>query len=268
MSELHAPPREKDSWDKASIVGQLLVPVMLAAFTAAYSCQEAAQRHAEARENVALQKDNAKTERVNAVAAILPYVRGNADSAQVTLVASALGSLGYEDFALDLATRSRSIPALESLATAASSSAIRDSAFAELVRLSSELPVVVDSGRTQLASVAADSAVARVQATESTAPGDSTAAVTGGYRNVEQARVDADSIRAKGYAAIVYVRNGVARTAIRFNTRNEARQALPQIQAQVRRSAYLVDWNKWCPEPTQQSGHVRCAPSDPENPLN
>lgn len=203
---------------------------------------------------------------MNALVAILPYVEGNADSGQVKLVSSALGSLGYEDFALDLAIRSRSIPALESLASTASDSTTRDSALAVLARISDERQAV-DTGRTQLAS-RAGSALLRVQTADPPAPGDSAAVVTGGYSNIRQAQADADSIRAAGYMAVAYVRNGVARTAIRFNTRNEARAALPAIRAEVRRSAYIVDWNRWCPEPAQQAGYVSCARSLPEDPLD
>lgn len=60
MSEPHAPPREKDDWDKASIVGQVLVPIMLAALTTVYSCQESAQRKVEAQQAAAERRSEAQ----------------------------------------------------------------------------------------------------------------------------------------------------------------------------------------------------------------
>jgi flagellar biosynthesis chaperone FliJ len=91
-----------------------------------------------------------------------------------------------------------------------------------------------------------------------------TAVVTGGFGSVDQARRDADSTRARGYMAHVYQRNGKARTAILFLSRDSARKYLPQIRASVRRSAYLVDWNEWCPGASAQQGVYTCLPSEPE----
>jgi hypothetical protein len=236
---------------------------MLAAFTGVYSWHETAQTHAEAR-------DNATAARANAVAAFLPYVRGDADSTQIRIVSTALTSLGYEEMALRLAQlrpSASSVQALETLATAGGSRVTRDSAVATLAHISDATLPAADSGRARLASLA-DSALARVQATEPPPAGDSSAIVTGGYGNARQARIGSDSSVVSRYPSAVYFRNGVYRTAIRYRTRREAREALPQVRANVRRSAYIVDWSQWCPAPKQQTGYVRCGPSLPEAPKN
>lgn len=91
-----------------------------------------------------------------------------------------------------------------------------------------------------------------------------TAIVTGGFASEAQARRDIDASRANGYTPLVFLRNGKIRTAILFGSRDSARVALPRVRERIRRSAYMVDSNDWCPGATMRQGVFACLPSEPE----
>jgi hypothetical protein len=90
------------------------------------------------------------------------------------------------------------------------------------------------------------------------------AIVTGQFGSLDEARRDAASTQVKGYSASAFVRNTRYRTAIWFTTRDSARIALPQVRERVRKSAYIVMWNEWCPDVNRRGNYYECGVSAPE----
>jgi hypothetical protein len=257
-------PKPKDNWDKAGIAMQALVPVMLAVLTGVYGCYEKAQQETAATQIALLEEQKTTAAKANAVASLLPFIKSNPDSAQAEVVAVTLTSLGYGKLAVNLArfsTNRGSVDALRVIAATTDSASTRDSALAALAQISDR-----SSPGAQSASLAAaaDTALARLQSAGTTPQSGSWAVVVGGFGSVPAALADARAAQARGYRAEVFVRNGVARTAIQYDDRAAVTAALPRIKAEVRRTSYGVRFSGWCPNPTQTGEYVSCAPSSPE----
>jgi hypothetical protein len=268
-------PKPKDNWDRAGILLQAVVPIILAVLTTMYGCYERQDQKAEsqriaamnamdAARTAAMDTQRMETARAGAVAALLPFIKSNPDSAQAEVVATTLTELGYDRLALHLAQFGgtwNAVGSLTAIARTTQNPAIRDSAIAALARISDQTaPAVGGAAFT----AAADSALARLQSAGSAVRADGWAVVIGGFGSTQAAVADARAAQAKGYRAGVFVRNGVARTAIRYENRAAAAAALPEIRRRIRRGAYGVNFAGWCPGMTQVSDHFTCDRSAPE----
>jgi len=63
-------------------------------------------------------------------------------------------------------------------------------------------------------------------------------------------------VKAQGYTAVsVYDRARSLRTVVEFPSNADAQNALPNIRAKVRNSAYAVNLDEWCPnrQPTGEN---------------
>jgi hypothetical protein len=124
-------------------------------------------------------------------------------------------------------------------------------------------PVGGDSARRAVV-VQVDSTLRRVQAVENVQARSETAIVTGGFPSLSAATSDAAKKGLPGVRASVYYRNGKWRTALRFPTRDSAKSALSQVRKEIRSSAYMVDWERWCPDPDPRPTHQECKVAAPE----
>lgn len=255
----------KDKWDKAGIIAQALIPALLAIFTAVYRHIEKQQSDLEAAAAARLEEEKARTLKANTVVSLLPNLPIEADSLKVPMIAAILESLGYGDVSLRLVT-ARAKPTVSSVAalrdlTKSDSTSVANGAKQAL----SEIAQTVAAGDTAVAM----QAVTALTQTASTQPnaGPEWAVVTGNYANLAGAYAAADSSRRLGFSTDVFQRNNALRTAIRFPNRSIACVALPLIRGRVRRGAYGVNWEDWCPGVRSVDNHFKCDPSAPERPL-
>ena len=82
----------------------------------------------------------------------------------------------------------------------------------------------------------------------------------GGYRSVAGARADAEKFVEEGFWNVVVLRrNGDIRTAlVAWRSDQRARAALPDVQREVRPSAYMRDFGDWCPNHFVKDNVVTC----------
>lgn len=72
--------------------------------------------------------------------------------------------------------------------------------------------------------------------------------VVSGDRKLDEAQFEVNKAKAQGYMAVsIYDRARSLRTVIEFPSNDDARNALPNIRAKVRNSAYAVNLDEWCP---------------------
>lgn len=259
------PTSTKDSWDRAGIVAQALVPALLAIFTFVYGTVERRQDRQQAQEATRLEHEKEQTLKATTVISILDKMPAGADSLKMPVISAVLTSLGYSDVALKIATAQTrptpsSVTALRDL-TKADSAPIATAATQALTEIARS-----GGGGDTAVAMQALNVLAQSAATNSTGP--EWAIVTGRYGSLAEANAAADSSRKLGFPTGVFVRNNAPRTAIRFPARSVARTALPLVQARIRNGAYGVNWLAWCPTPTSAGDHVVCGRSAPEQPLD
>lgn len=272
-------PRRKDRWDKAGIIAQMTLPIVLACMSIGYGWYELSQQREASNTFHRLQEQSNATARVNAMAVFVANIKRGTDTTALFGAASGLDALGFGPLAARLLgqmSSSEAVYVLGELARSpdynvltrgAASQALRDIRSMRRggggVAGGQATPVLGDS--TQQAVVAqAGNTLQRVEVAENIEAQSQTAIVTGGFPLLSDALSDAAKNRLHSVPTSVYYRNGKWRTALRFPTRDSAKSALPELRKEIRRSAYMVDWQRWCPDPTRRDEYQECRPAAPE----
>lgn len=273
-------PRPKDWWDKFSIIGQMTLPIVLAGISIGYGLYEFTQRSEEASASMRLQQQSNETARVNAMAVFVANIKRGADTTTLFGAASGLDALGFGPLASRLLGQMSSSEAVYVLGVLAASpdyqvltrgaagQALRDirnnRQLAAGASVGGPAGTVGRDSAHQVVALQVDNALQRVEVAENIRSQSPTAIVTGGFPLLSDARSDAAKNHLTGVPALVYYRNGKWRTALRFPTRDAAKSALPEVRKEIRRSAYMVDWQRWCPDPTPHDEYQECKPAAPE----
>jgi hypothetical protein len=240
-----------------------------------YGWYELSQQREDSNTAHRLQEQSNATARVNAMAVFVVNMRRGADTTSLLAAASGLDALGFGALAARLLGQMASSeavyvlgelarsPGYHNLTRGAAGQALRDIQSARQVAGGQATPVGGDSARRAVVVQAANT-LQRVEVAENIQAQSPTAIVTGGFPLLADALSDAAKNGLPGVPASVYHRNGKWRTALRFPTRDSAKSALPHVQKEIRSSAYMVDWQRWCPGPAQRDGYQECRLAAPE----
>ena len=84
--------------------------------------------------------------------------------------------------------------------------------------------------------------------------------VIGADKDHDSAQDEVKRAVRQGYTSVaIYKRGNFFRTAIRFDSKSDAQDALEKIQDKIRGSAYLVNLNSWCPGNNFENGIRQCS---------
>ena len=248
----------KGVWDKLSIaapglasIAGIIVAAVGGVFTHLYNERQSQY-------NEYLNQQNARIAKIEVIEKFMPYLTKSEEDRQNAIIMVAALEL---DLAVQIALRYTDTASVEALRTIAAAGDEVDQAA--VYSALGTMAAIDTSGQEEVVALARES-LNEIQAAEAATIRGAWGVIVGGGKTLEASSFEAQRARNSGYAEVlVYNRRGYYRTVVQFSNRSDARAALPDLRKRIRRSAYIVNLDRWCPGGQDRDGYSECPGGGP-----
>ncbi len=239
-----------------SVLTPLIIGGLGLYFTHAY--KEAEKRASDINEQrLADERDQRLAiDKANVIKGYFEYLANTSDENQQRAALIVLGTLGYNDLVIKVATADPTPGNVQALAAIAATTADSNSAN----RILDALEAIRRTTTTDGVATAVESALTTSQASQlPTATG--AVVVAGADKTPEAAQHEVEQLKKVGFENAHVVKRGEwYRTVVPVEQSSKPAETLQVIKSKVRPNAYVVDERKWCDGSSDSSNCVRVTP--------